>query len=187
MFIGSVDAALEGLLRARLPLPEDIGDVTFDPPTGSWSSQLSRLTVSLFLYDVQRSNQPSRSQVRQVDADGSAIRRRPQPMMQLSYLVSAWAGSPRDEHQLLGDVTSVLAGVEALPAEHLPDSLSSSVHLSLGDERTLPREVWTSVGGTLKAATCLRATVGADTFDWETEAPGVERIAAMASRMDESS
>ena len=29
----------------------------------------------------------------------------------------------------------------------------------------------------------MQVTVGADTFDWEDQAPPVERISAMASRM----
>ncbi len=181
VFISNVDAALERMVRARLPLPEDVGDVVFDPPTGTWSAQLSRITVNFFLYDVQRSAMPSRSATLRPQDNGPVQRRRPQPMIRLAYLVSAWAGSPRDEHQLLGDLVSMLAGTEAVPAELLPAGLSTTVQLALGDERTLPRELWTSVGGSLKAGIQLQATVGADSFDWEDAAPPVERIAAMAN------
>lgn len=186
MFISRVDVALESWLRAALPLPQDVGDVVFDAPSGTWSAQLSRITINLFLYDVQRSSRPSVA-VAARPADGAtvAMRRRPQPMVQLGYLVSAWAGSPADEHQLLGDVVSLLAGTEAVPGAHVPDGLSSSVHLSLGDDRNLPRELWGSAGGSLKASVAVQATVAADTFDWEAQAPSVERISAMASRMDE--
>jgi hypothetical protein len=184
VFISHVDAGLEKLLRTRLPLPEEMGDVSFDPPSGTWSAQLSRITVNLFLYDVQRSNQPSAPSTR--TADGSpAQRRRPQPMMQLGYLVSAWAGSPRDEHQLLGDVVSIFAGVEAVPDELLSDELSSTVRLGLGDNDNKVREIWAASGGSLKASFSLMVTVAADTFDWELTPPSVERISGMASRMDD--
>jgi hypothetical protein len=184
VFISHVDAGLEKLLRTRLPLPEEMGDISFDPPNGTWSAQLSRITVNLFLYDVQRSSQPSGPTVR--TADGKVTeRRRPQPMVQLGYLVSAWAGSPRDEHQLLGDVASILAGADGLPPELLPDGLSSGVRFALGDSDNRAREVWTAAGGSLKASFCLMATVAADSFDWEVAPPPVERIAAMASRMDD--
>jgi hypothetical protein len=184
VFISHVDAGLEGLVRTRLPLTHEVGDVSFEVPTNAWSAQLSRLTVNLFLYDVQRSSQPSRSITQRVDADGAtALRRRPQPMMQLSYLVSAWAGSPRDEHQLLGDVISILAGVEVLPPDLVSPELSSGVQLGLGDERATGREIWNAAGGSLRPSACLRATVAADTFGWEQEAPAVERISAMAERM----
>lgn len=184
MFISHVDSGLEKLLRTRLPLPEEIGDISFDAPSGTWSAQLSRITVNLFLYDVQRSNQPSAPSVRTPEA-GPAQRRRPQPMVQLGYLVSAWAGSPRDEHQLLGDVVSIFAAVEALPEALLPDDLSSSVRLSLGDSDNRVREIWSAAGGTLKASFSVMATVAADSFDWEIQPPAVERISAMASRMDD--
>jgi len=183
MFIKDVDDALEALIRARLPLPREVGDVLFDAPTDTWSAQLSRLTVDLFLYGVERSTMPNRTQqTRLEDGTGRAQRRAPQPMIELSYLVSAWAGSPADEHQLLSDVVSILAGTAVVPEEFLPERLSSSVTLSFGgDPTTRPRDVWQGLGGKLKACLLLRATVAADTFDWEDQAPAVERISVLSS------
>lgn len=188
MFISHVDAALEKLVRTRLGLTEDLADVAFDVPSSTWSAQLTRITVNLFLYDVSRSAQPSRSQTRPTaTGEGQpAMFRRPQPMIQLSYLVSAWAGSPRDEHQLLGDLTSLLAGLEQVPPELPSEDLSSSIQLALGDERNTGRELWQGAGGSLRPAIFVRATVAADTFDWEQQAPAVERINAMAERMSDS-
>lgn len=185
VFISNVDAGLERMVRARLPLPEEIGDVAFDAPSGAWSAQLSRITVNLFLYDVQRSAMPSRAATLRPQEDGPLLRRRPQPMIRLGYLVSAWAGSPRDEHQLLGDLVSMLACTEVIPEEFLPEGLTTSVQLSLGDDRSLPRELWTAAGGNLRAALQLQVTVGADSFGWEAAAPPVERISAMANRIDD--
>jgi hypothetical protein len=188
VFISHVDAALEKLVRTRLGLTEDLCDVAFEVPSTTWSAQLTRITVNLFLYDVSRSAQPSRSQTRPTaTGEGQpAMFRRPQPMIQLAYLVSAWAGSPRDEHQLLSDLTSLLAGIEQVPPDLLSDDLSSSVQLALGDERNTGRELWQGAGGSLRPAIFVRATVAADTFDWEREAPAVERISAMAERMAEA-
>ena len=186
MIIPTVDSGLEDLVRESLPLPDPIGDVSFDPPSGTWSAQLSRITVNLFLYDVQRSNQPSRSVTTRV-GDGPPMRRRPQPMIQLGYLVSAWAGSPRDEHQLLGDLVSLFAAADNVPEEFFPTPPSTSVTLSLGDERSLPRELWSAAGGSLKASTTLQVTVGTDSFDWTAAAPSVERVTALADRMDRPS
>lgn len=185
MFISHVDAALEKLIRTRLGLTEDLCDVAFEVPSTTWSAQLTRITVNLFLYDVTRSTQPSRSQTRPTaTGDGEpAMFRRPQPMIQLSYMLSAWAGSPRDEHQLLGDLTSLLAGMEQVPADLVSDDVSSTVQIGLGDDRNTGRELWQGAGGSLRPAIFLRATVAADTFDWERQAPAVERISAMAERM----
>lgn len=186
MFISNVDAGLERMLRERVPLPEDVGDVAFDPPTGTWSAQLSRITVNLFLYDVQRSSHPARSATVQQPDGQPLMRRRPQPMVRLGYMVSAWAGSPRDEHQLLGDVISLLAGIDHVPPHLFPTPPMTSVHVSLGDDRSLPRELWVAAGGHLKASATLQLHVGADSFDWEQAAPPVERIRAMAERMEEA-
>lgn len=182
MFIRDVDEGLERMLRTRLPLPEDIGDISFEAPTSTWSAQLSRLTVNLFLYHLDRSAQPSRSPQTRVDPSGRPERRGAQPMIELGYLISAWAGSPRDEHQLLGEVVSLFAGMSTLPADYAADALNSSVSLSLGgDERTRPREVWQGVNGQLKACALLRATVAADTWDWAEQPPAVSRVAVLSS------
>jgi hypothetical protein len=190
MFIGHVDDGLEKLIRNGLPLPETFGDVAFDAPTKDWAAQLTRITVNVYLYDVSRSSQPSRSPTRPQANGGDQPHttfRRPQPMVQLTYLVSAWAGGSRDEHQLLSDLVSLLAGHEALPPDLTAPELSSTVQLALGDETNALRELWQAIGGPLRPAVQLRATVAADTFDWEALAPAVERVQGMAKRMAEPS
>ncbi len=182
MFISVVETGLERLLRAELPLPDDIGDVTFEAPTNNWSAQLSRLTVNLFLYDVARSNHPVRALTRRTGPNGTTERRAPQPMVQLGYLVSAWAGSTRDEHQLLGDVISRLTAIEQLPPDLLPMPLSSSVHLGFAeDDQNKVREVWSGLGGQLKGSFTLQVTVAADAFTWTEQAQAVERVEALTA------
>ena len=88
-------------------------------------------------------------------------------------------------HQLLGDVVSIFAGVDQVPDDLLPDGLASSVRLVLGDPDNKVREIWSASGGSLKASFSLLVTVAADTFDWELQPPTVDRINAMASRMDD--
>ena len=181
MFISAVDQGLERLLREGLPFPEHVGDVSFETPNDSWAATLSRLTVNVFLYQVERSSQPGRAPVVRVGGDGApGYQRRPQPMIELGYLVSAWAGSPRDEHQLLGDVVSLLAGTPTLPERVAPPTLNSTVTLSLGG--TLgPRDVWQGLGGKLRPCLLMSATVAADTWDWELQAPAVERLSVLSN------
>jgi hypothetical protein len=165
-----------------VPLPPDRGDISFDSPTHTWAAQLSRLTVNLFLYDVNRSSHPSRSPTQRVQENGKAQRKPPQPMIELGYLVSAWAGSSQDEHQLLGDVLSRLGGLNMLPEEYLSEPLTSSVYLTVGDDdHNRLREIWAAAGGSLKASFTLQATVAADTFDWRAEAPVVRQIASLSA------
>lgn len=177
MFIRTVDDGLENMLRAQLPLPPDLGDVSFDPPGGTWAAQLSRLTVNLFLYEVVPSGKPVQTAMRRVDSDGKAQRRRPQPAVELNYLVSAWAGSPRDEHQLLGDIISRFAGQPALAEEYFPVTPTSTVHLEFGtDDRNRLRDIWSAAGGHVKASFSLTVTAAADSFGWTDEPPKVTTI-----------
>src|SRR6478672_4108830 len=60
MIIPTIDTGLEALLRERLPLPATLGDISFESPSGTWSAQLSRITVNLFLFGVGRSTQQPR-------------------------------------------------------------------------------------------------------------------------------
>ncbi|GAA1621670.1 hypothetical protein GCM10009790_00710 [Georgenia ruanii] len=181
MLIPTVEDGLEALLRESLPLPAEVGDVSFDPPSGTWSAQVNRITVNLFLYAVSRSPQPPLPPASRAGAAG--IERRPSmPLVQLSYLVSAWAGTTRDEHQLLGDVLTQLLTHQVLPVRHLPATPTSSVQLALAaDEVNRPRELWAALGGNLKASFTLVVTTASDAFGWEPAARGVETIEGLAA------
>lgn len=184
MLIAVVDDGLEELLRAALPLPVDQGDVSFEAPSSTWSAQVSRLTVNLFLFSVSRSTQPPRPPVVRPRADGSLERRFALPMVELSYLVSAWAGSPRDEHSLLGDVLTRLSAHQVLPPEHLPRTLSSPIQLTLAtDDPTRQRELWSGLGGAPKASFTLVTTLAVDAYDWEPTPPRVTEIVSPVTHL----
>lgn len=177
MLISSVEEGIENLLREALPLPREHGDISFDAPSSTWSATVNRITVNLFLYGVARSSQPPRVQ-QDRRADSRIARRSALPMVQLSYLVSAWAGSPRDEHELLGDTLIRLLTHPVIPDEHLTATLESAVQLAVSsDEHNRPREIWSGLGGSLKASFVLNATVAADAFAWQIAPPLVERVA----------
>ncbi len=183
MLIPTIDDGLERLLRAILPLPVEAGDISFDTPSGTWSAQVNRLTVNLFLYQVTKSGQPPRPSANRPGERGTE-RRFPLPMVQLSYLVSAWAGSPRDEHSLLGDVLTRLLAHQVLPAEHLLRPPSSPVQLAVAsDELNRPRELWSSLGGQIKASFTLTALVAADAYQWELAPPAVTSVEPVTTRL----
>lgn len=177
ILIPAVEDGLERFLRSSLPLSRETGDISFEAPSSTWAAQVNRITVSCFLYNVSRSPMPPRASAPRTAADGRLERRAPLPMVQLSYLVSAWAGSTRDEHQLLGDVLTRLLAQQVLTAEHLDGTLESAVQLALAvDELNRPRDLWAGLGGTLKASFTLLATVAADAYPWETAAPPVASV-----------
>lgn len=187
MLIPVVEASLEALLRHDLPLPAEQGDISFDAPSGTWTAQISRLTVNLFLYGLARSPQPPRSLAVQQDADGTARRRHPLPMVELRYLVSAWAGSVRDEHELLGDVLTRLLVHQVLPPVHVTQPLSSNIQLAVdNDPENRARELWSGLGTDLRASFTLTVTVAADAYDWELLEPPAEQVVPQVERMSGS-
>jgi hypothetical protein len=183
MIIPTIDSGLEALLRAELPLPESIGDVSFESPSGNWSAQLNRITVNLFLFGVGRSSQQPRPAVDR-EQNGRAQRRPPVPMLELHYLVSAWAGVVRDEHQLLGDVLACLLPATALPAVHLPVPLDSPVQMHIEPyDNSRAKDVWATVGGAIKPSFELVVTSVADSPAFADLPPRVERINALVARL----
>jgi hypothetical protein len=171
-----IDSGLESMLRATMPLPASVGDVSFDPPSGTWSAQLSRITINLFLFGVGHSPQPPRPAVDRMQ-DGRAQRRPPVPMIEMHYLVSAWAGTVRDEHQLIGEVLTHFLRTQMLPAEYLPAEMNSGVQLAVASyDNNRAKDVWATVGGAIKPSFELVVTTATDALPYADLPPAVERI-----------
>jgi hypothetical protein len=179
MIIPAIDAGLESTIRAELPLPATVGDVSFDPPSGTWSAQLSRITVNLFLFGVGRSPQPPRPAADRV-VDGVRQRRPQLAMIELRYLVSAWAGTVRDEHQLTGELLSLFIANQVLPADHLQTAVVSPIQLAIAPyDNNRAKDVWSTVGGTIKPSFELVVTSAIDALPFEDLPPAVERIESL--------
>ncbi len=176
MIIPTIDSGLDALVRSQLPLPPTLGDVSFDPPSGTWSATLNRITVNFFLFGAGRSSQPPRPGTDR-SVDGRQQRRLPIPMLELHYLVSAWAGAVRDEHQLLGDTLTAFLNHQVLPPELLPTQLTAHVQLAVAaHEINRAKDVWSAVGATIKPSFELIVTGAADALPYEDLAPAVQRI-----------
>jgi hypothetical protein len=189
--IAAIDHALERMVRRALPLPEEIGDVSFDPPDRTWGAQLSRVTVNLFLFDVARSPQPPRPAEERVRSDGRVERRAPLPMVRLSYLVTAWAGSTRDEHELLSEVLTALVTHQVIPADDFDVPYPGTAQLALSDrDGRRPGDVWGSLDGRLRPGLELEVTVPLTSEPWRVAPPAVELIAGLVApqpkRVEES-
>jgi Pvc16 N-terminal domain len=135
VFIGLVDDALEGFLRARLSSGEggftDSPDVSVAAPTAQWAALLTRPTVNLHLFRVGRSTETVRAPQRRFDANGRPERRAATvQMIDLRYAVTAWAPDAATEHRLLGRVVSLFAVVTAVPAEFVADSMGAPITVS---------------------------------------------------------
>ena len=180
--ITAVDQGLERLLREQVPLPPELADISFDAPDGTWGAQLSRITISLFLFEVTRSPLPPQAPAQRTRDDGRLEQRPALPLIQLNYLVSAWAGDTADEHQVLGDVLACLLRCSVLPATYIPQTLPGAVHLSISqrNERK-PGEVWGGLQQKVKPAFELEATFAFDR-EWILAAPAVTQVEGAVSR-----
>jgi len=182
MIVATIDTGLEAMIRADLPLPAELGDVSFDPPSGTWSAQLNRITVNLFLFGVGRSTQPPRPAVDRPGSNGRTQRRPALPNIQLNYLLTAWAGTVRDEHQLIGDLLASFLQYQVLPAEHLPTEVAGSVLLTIAPhDNNRAKDVWSTVGGTIKPSFELIVTTPIDALPFADLAPRVERVKALTA------
>lgn len=181
MIIPAIDAGLEALVRDALPLPATVGDVSFDPPSGTWSAQLSRITVNMFLFGVGRSPQPPRPAVERV-VDGVRQRRPQLPMIEMHYLVSAWAGTVRDEHQLMGEILGLFIQSQILMPQYLSENPVSPIQLTIAPhDNNRAKDVWSTVGGTIKPSFELIVTTAIDAMPFADLPPAVERVAALVA------
>ncbi|MER6069594.1 DUF4255 domain-containing protein [Streptomyces sp. NPDC001817] len=161
--IHEVDEALRGLL-AESGLEASGVEIVLDAPTRDWAARRNAPTVCAFLYDIREDPSRRGSGAGEVyDADGHVVARRTPPRwFELTYLVTAWASRPQDEHRLLSQVLATLVAVDALPERLLTGSLAElGLTVSLeaagaGPDGPSASDVWSALGGELKASLGVR-------------------------------
>ncbi|KOV67608.1 DUF4255 domain-containing protein [Streptomyces sp. MMG1121] len=161
--IHEVDEALRGLL-GESGLEASGVEVVFDAPTRDWAARRTAPTVCVFLYDIREDATRRGSGAGEVyDADGYVVARRTPPRwFELTYLVTAWASRPQDEHRLLSQVLATLVAADALPERLLTGSLAElGLSVSLDTSGTTldapaASDVWSALGGELKASLGVR-------------------------------
>jgi hypothetical protein len=120
--LNDADASLRSLIEATVSRNGSARTrVVFDPPTPEWAAGQSGSVLNLFLYDIREDRDGRGSDEVDVrDDQGHVIGRRP-PIRkyQLSYLVSAWAKDPDEEHRMLGSILASIPDLAAIPDDHL--------------------------------------------------------------------
>lgn len=155
--IHEVDEALRALL-AGSGLEASGIEVVFDAPTREWAARRNAPTVCVFLYHIQEDATRRGSGAGEVhDAEGYVVARRTPPRwFELTYLVTAWASRPQDEHRLLSQVLGTLVSADALPEHLLTGSLADlGLTVSLetaaaGADAPSASDVWSALDGELK-------------------------------------
>lgn len=155
--IHDVDASLRALIE------RDLGkgtEISFEAPTRDWAAQRTKPAINIYLYDIREDRARREVMFEDVRDEGGRVieRRRPPRRFRLTYLVTAWAQRPEDEHRLLSSLLATFVRQDYLPPELLTESLAAagkvvvaSVAVPLNDEKQIS-EVWSALGGELKAS-----------------------------------
>jgi len=169
MFHG-LNIALAGILGgADVPALVRNAEVSFDRPAETYNP--GQTTINLFLYDLCENTELRNSEPLPQRGDGVMMFRMPPLRVMCSYLVTAWTGADLTgeaatlkHHELLGEVLRVFSALPSLPAQWLMGSLGSQPYpVPLSTLRTEltrnPAEFWAALGGKLRPAFTLAATV----------------------------
>lgn len=125
--IDELDEALRRMMMRELPIKNGEVDIDFHQPKREWSARLSRPSLNFFLYDVRENVRLRGAQPPwQIEPgpNNTVIQRRRPVRLDASYIITAWATEPEDEHRLLGRTLMVLFAHPELPQDLLPEGLT---------------------------------------------------------------
>lgn len=180
-----LDESLEAFLRAAVPLEETEVAISFDAPDKAWSATVTQPTINLFLWGIHRSPDKARAGMETVAVNGQTVRRRPPPVVNLCYVLTAWTAHHRDEHQLLGEVMRAVLSTRELGAPYLRSPLDQLRPLPSLDLGSVQTEFWKSIDGVLKPGLELRVSLVVDASKLRpTEAPPGEVAIATSDTRD---
>lgn len=168
-----VDATLRAILRTQT-LPGQSIPVDLEAPTKEWAARRTGPTINLYLADVREDiDRRSTGRIPVLDAEGTVTSRRlPRRWFQATYVITAWANSPEDEHELLSSVLATMLRYEFIPPElgegRLPAMYANGevVMLRPGGRVFSDRfatELWSAVGADYRPFISLVATIP---FPW---------------------
>lgn len=162
-----VDETLRLLLTADMPIERNEIDISFDRPTREWSSRLSKPTLNIFLADIRELRDFRSEQVDVQRAANGAVKRRPVRHVDLTYLVTAWAREPADEHRVLAAAMASMYRQYRVPAELLQGPLLSArapllVRIMPPDYLVKPADFWGAMDNELHASLTWVATAPID-------------------------
>ncbi|MGD9750028.1 MAG: DUF4255 domain-containing protein [Acidimicrobiia bacterium] len=160
-----LDESLELFLRACVPLGVRDIDVAFDAPDRTWAGTISRPTVNLFLYDVQRSVTRAVAGRESVEVNGTTVQRMAPMFVDCRYLATAWTAERRDEHRLLGALLATVVSYREIPPEHLVGAIAELRPIprlnlaSVAQRDQQHAQLWPALEGQLHPALDLIVTV----------------------------
>lgn len=179
--IQDVDETLRRLLvneLAKIPdsLVTEPSQITFESPAAAETATGAKPRLNLYLHDVRENLQmrdDSWALVRK-PKEGAAGRKRPPVRLDLSYIITAYAGGDSaKEHALLSDALAVFLRAPFAPEDCLANSLegrgpeSVLIQVVQPDDvaHSDPHNLWRVLGGHLRPSVTVVVTTEFDPFE----------------------
>jgi Pvc16 N-terminal domain len=164
--INEVDEAVRNLIRSEVVNGADV-EVLFDAPTREWAARRNTPTVDMYLYDIREDIRRRQTGViDRRDGQGMVVERRDAPrFFKLAYLITAWTQRTEDEHRLLSAILACFMRHDFIPEAALTPvlrDLGSPLQVTIAfppPEDRQVSDVWSSLGGDLKASVDLVITM----------------------------
>jgi len=171
-----LNKTLEKLLIQRGNLSPSQIDISFEQPNGQWSARLSRPTISCWCFDL-RENLKLRNIEMNTQRNGNrGITSVAPRRIDLTYLITAWAGKIEDEQQLLWRALAALKRIPSLSPNECEGNLRYQAHdvpLLVADTSNTSInlvDLWGVLDNQMRLGFTLMATVDLD-IELAIEAP----------------
>lgn len=168
--IHDLDKTFENILREQGKVQRSAIDIEFEMPTSEWSARLNRPTINIWCFDVRENLKLRTMEKSNVSYNGmTAMRSIPPRRMDITYLVTAWANKPEDEHQLLWRALATLKAVRLLKPEDCEGELRFQNHdirllvADMSEPKANFTDLWSVVDNQMRLGFPVTATVELET------------------------
>lgn len=171
-----LDRAIKKLLHHEIPRVQR-GEVTvyFDQPTQQWRERLgNQPAINIFLYDVRENNilrqHQWEEQLKPEQYHNGRRQKRTPFRVDCTYILTTWANTPEDEHELLSECMMTLFAYPVLPKEILQGELEKqpfelTTRLASHDKLTNPAELWSALDNQLRPSITYTITIAFDPWN----------------------
>ena len=179
--IADLDETIRQLLIRDIPINHGEIDVKFDQPKREWSARLSKPTINLYLYDMRENHLLRKNQMERIRHTGRKVTEQRSPVrLECTYMMTAWAAEPEDEHRLMGRALQALFRHPYLHPETLHGKLKRQrykipAQLARHDKLTNPAELWSALDNELRPSISFILTLALNPFE-EVTGPAVRNL-----------
>ncbi len=168
--IADLDESIRQLLRLDMPVKNGEIDIVFDQPRREWSARLSKPTLNFFLYDIRENTTLRHHDMERLgngrNGDLASLKRTPF-RVDCSYIITAWAADPEDEHRLLSRCLLCLFRNPVFPEQALVGGLKNQpfeiqAALAQSDKFRNPADLWSAMDNELRPSVPYILTIAMD-------------------------